>query len=322
MSIDRTISIAPMMACTNRHYRMLMRQMTRHTLLYTEMVTTGAVLHGDRKKLLAYSSEEQPLALQLGGSDPNALAKSAEIAQQYGYNEVNLNVGCPSERVQSGRFGACLMKESELVAQCFSAMRHAVDIPVTVKTRIGVDEHDQYQDLYRFVECVAKAGCEVFIIHARKAWLNGLSPRENREIPPLRYDLVYRLKQDFPECEIIINGGIKTIEQMQTHLQHCDGVMIGREAYSNPTLFAEIDRAFFDAPDDVVGAHEVLRNYMPYVAKQLAQGVPLRPLIHHLIGLFQGMPGARLWRRYLSEHGGENERGVAVINEALDQMRI
>jgi len=299
--VNRTVSIAPMMDCTNRHYRQFMRLITRHTLLYSEMVTTGAVIHGDRDRFLGFGAEEHPVALQLGGSDPADLALCAKIAEDFAYDEVNLNVGCPSSRVQAGRFGACLMKDPELVADCFSAMQDAVSIPVTVKTRTGVDEFDSFAHLQQFVETVAKAGCQTFIIHARKAWLKGLSPRDNRTIPPLNYDCVYQLKKCFPGLEIIINGGIKTIEQMQAHLAHVDGVMIGREAYAHPYFLAPVDALFFQDDRCIASQREIVTQYLPYVDSQLLAGVNLRMLTRHLVGLFKGMPGAKNWRRYLSE---------------------
>lgn len=316
----RRISIAPMMDCTDRHFRRLMRSITQNTLLYTEMITTGAVIHGDRERLLGYNDIEHPVALQLGGSDPKALAHSSQIAEDWSYDEVNLNVGCPSDRVQSGRFGACLMKEPELVADCIAAMKAAVNIPVTVKTRIGVDDQDSYALLCRFIEIVKAAGCESFTLHARKAWLKGLSPKENRNIPPLHYDRVYQLKTDFPELEININGGIKTIAAMQEHLQYVDGVMLGREAYSNPYLMVQVDGLFFDAKESMPSQHEVVLDYLPYVIEQFSQGVPLRRLTRHLVGLFQGMPGARAWRRYLSENSGRGST-PAIIEQGLEFVK-
>ncbi len=308
-----------MMDCTDRHYRRLMRLITRHALLYSEMITTGAVIHGDRERLLGFNVEEHPVALQLGGSEPKALLTSAKIVEDYGYDEVNLNVGCPSTRVQSGQFGACLMKQPELVAECFSAMRSTFSIPVTVKTRIGVDDQDSFEHLCHFISTVAEAGCETFILHARKAWLKGLSPRENREIPPLQYDAVYRLKQQFPNLDIIINGGIKTIEDIQGHLQRVDGVMIGREAYSNPYYFSTIDSLFFRDKNDSKSRKDVVLQYLPYVASQLAKGVPLRHLTRHLIGLFQGIPGAKNWRRHLSENIGKSDN-VKIIDYLIDNF--
>lgn len=309
MQQNRTISIAPMMKYTDRHYRVLMRIISPNTLLYTEMVTDHAVIHGIKEKLLGFSAIEHPIALQLGGSDPNTLVKAAEIGQRWGYDEINLNVGCPSDRVQSGKFGACLMKEPELVAAGIAAMQKAVDIPVTVKTRIGVDEFDDYAYLQRFIETVANQGCTTFIFHARKAWLNGLSPRENREIPPLKYDTVYRIKQDYPSLHVSINGGIKTLQEIKQHLQYVDGVMIGREAYGNPYLFAEIEAEIFNNPNSL-SRSEVLSQYLVYMTNELAKGVSLRQLIRHTFGLFQGQPGAKNWRRYLTENASSNDLGI------------
>jgi tRNA-dihydrouridine synthase A len=317
-TINRTISIAPMMACTDRHFRYLARLMSRHVLLYTEMLTTGAVIHGDRDKLLGYNDAEHPIALQLGGSDPKALAQSAAIGADFGYDELNLNVGCPSDRVQAGRFGACLMKEPELVADCVDTMKAVVDIPVTIKMRTGVDDQDSYEALCQFVTTVSKAGCQTFIVHARKAWLKGLSPRENRNVPPLQYDLVYRLKHDFPELEIIINGGVKTMEDTQTQLNHVDGVMIGREAYSNPGLIAQFDALCDSKAPELTDIKAIIKAYLPYAGGQLAKGAKLRSLTRHLVGCFQGEPGARYWRRYLSEHGGG--QCVEVIESALKTL--
>ena len=310
-----------MMDCTDRHFRYFIRLVTRHTLLYSEMVTAPAVIYGDRDYLLKFSPEEQPVALQLGGSDPTALAEAARIGEQYGYSEINLNVGCPSDRVQAGRFGACLMKEPELVAKCVAAMQRVVKVPVTVKTRLGVDDLDSYELLCRFVEVTNMSGCQTFIIHARKAWLNGLSPRENRSIPPLKYEWVYQLKRDYPQLEILINGGIKTLDEIEQHLQYVDGAMVGREAYSNPYLFATVDQRLFGDINHVRSERDLVLCYMDYVSQQLQQGVPLRSLIRYLVGLFKGAPGARLWRRYLSEHGGSNELGVKVLENALELLQ-
>ena len=305
------------MDCTDRHYRSFVRLMTRHTLLYSEMVTAGAVIHGDRDYLLVFSPAEQPVALQLGGSDPQTLTEAARIGEQYGYVEINLNVGCPSDRVQAGRFGACLMKEPQLVAECVAAMQAAVTVPVTVKTRLGVDDQDCYELLCQFIEVVKAGGCQTFIMHARKAWLKGLSPRENRNIPPLQYDQVYRLKRDYPQLEILINGGIKTLDDVELHLQHVDGVMIGREAYSNPYVLATVDQRLFGETQPPLSERELMARYRDYVEQQLQHGVPLRCLIRYLVGLFKGAPGARLWRRYLSEHGGSKELGAKVLSNAL-----
>lgn len=315
--LNRRISIAPMMNCTDRHYRQLARLLSKHTLLYTEMVTTRAVINGDRDYLLGYNQDEHPIALQLGGSDSAELALSAKIGEDFGYDEINLNVGCPSDRVQAGRFGACLMKEPGLVADGVLAMKNAVQVPVTVKTRIGVDEQDSYEELHQFISTVQAAGCETFIMHARKAWLKGLSPKQNRDIPPLQYGLVYQLKKDFPELEIIINGGIKSNEEVSTHLEHVDGVMLGREAYSNPYWLSCFDRCFYGVQESDPSASAILMRYLPYVSSQLSKGVRLRTITRHLVGMFQGIPKARQWRRYLSENGGACERGTAVIEEAL-----
>lgn len=318
--LNRLLSVAPMMACTDRHQRFFMRLISRHVLLYTEMVTTAALRHGDRERLLAFDPAEHPLALQLGGSEPAALAECARSAESRGYDEVNLNVGCPSDRVQSGRFGACLMAEPELVAECVAAMRAAVGIPVTVKTRIGIDDRDSYEALAHFVTCVAAAGCRTFVIHARKAWLNGLSPKENREIPPLRYDVVYRLKQDFPALEIVLNGGLTCLEQVVEHLQALDGAMIGRAAYHDPYLLAPVDRRFFEATHMPRSRHRVVAAFLPYVERELARGVPLTAMTRPLLGLFQRLPGARAWRRHLSGQAHRRGAGVEVIEQALAQV--
>lgn len=306
-----------MMAWTDKHYRSLMRLISKHVLLYTEMLTTPAIIRGHREYLLAYSDCEHPVAVQLGGSNPSELALCAKIATDYGYDEINLNVGCPSDRVQSGRFGACLMLEPELVADCVAAMKAVTHIPITVKTRIGVDDQDSYEALHTFIQRVAAADCQAFIVHARKAWLKGLSPKENREIPPLRYEVVHQLKQDFPHLSFILNGGIKSVEAIQMQLPHVDGVMIGRAAYEHPYCLAEIDQLFFNETHAPLTQKEVIQAYLPYLSKQLEQGVHLRSLTRHLLGFFQGLAGARQWRRYLSEHGGDDQRGVRVIEEAL-----
>ncbi len=284
------------------------------------MVTTGAALRGDRERLLAHDPAERPLALQLGGSDPGELAQSARVAAEFGYDEVNLNVGCPSDRVQSGRFGACLMAEPALVADCVAAMRAAVDLPVTVKTRIGIDDLDSYEELVEFVGRVAEGGCQIFIVHARKAWLSGLSPKENREIPPLRYDIVHRLKRDFPHLVIVLNGGLTRLEQVAEQLAHVDGAMIGRAAYENPYLLAEVDRRLSGSARLTPTRHDLIRVLLPYVECQLRRGTPLHCMTRHLLGLFQGVPGARAWRRYLSEHAHRPGAGTAVLEAALRQV--
>ncbi|MGH8413246.1 MAG: tRNA dihydrouridine(20/20a) synthase DusA [Gammaproteobacteria bacterium] len=321
-TLTHRVCVAPMMDYTDRHFRYLIRLMSRHTRLYTEMLTTGAILRGDRNRFLEFHQAEHPLALQLGGSEPRALAECARIAADYGYDEVNLNVGCPSDRVQAGRFGACLMTEPQLVAECVSAMVVASSVPITVKTRIGVDEHDSYDHLTHFVGTVAAAGCRVFIIHARKAWLKGLSPKENREIPPLRYDVAERLKRDFPALVIVVNGGIRTLAVMENHLASFDGVMIGREAVANPYLFADVDRRYFNAPAPVLSRAQVLDKWQPYVKHELARGVPLTRMTRHALGLFQGCPGARRWRRTLSEHAGRPGAGLGVLEDAARHMSV
>ena len=316
---DHSIAVAPMLDWTDRHCRFFLRLLTRRTWLYTEMITTGAVLRGDRERLLAYDPAEHPLALQLGGSDPAELARCARVAAEFGYDEVNLNVGCPSDRVQSGRFGACLMVEPDLVAACVAAMRAAVSLPITVKTRIGVDDRDSYEALMEFVGRVADGGCRMFIVHARKAWLTGLSPKENRKIPPLRYDIVHRLKRDFPELVVILNGGLTNPEQVAEQLRRVDGVMIGRAAYENPYLLAEVDRRFFGLTPPP-SRHQIIRDLLPYVELQLRRGTPLHCVTRHLLGLFQGAPGARAWRRHLSEHAHRRGAGIEVLEAGLRQV--
>ncbi|MGH8293035.1 MAG: tRNA dihydrouridine(20/20a) synthase DusA [Gammaproteobacteria bacterium] len=316
-SATHRVCVAPMMDYTDRHFRWFLRLMSRHTRLYTEMLTTGALLRGDARRFLEFDAHEHPLALQLGGSEPQELAACARLAAGYGYDEVNLNVGCPSDRVQAARFGACLMKEPECVAECVAAMRAASAVPVTVKTRLGVDELDSYEHLHNFVRVVAGADCEVFIIHARKAWLNGLSPKQNREIPPLRYEMAAQLKRDFPALGIVANGGIQTLAAMQQHLTAFDGVMIGREALANPYLFADVDRRFFDAGTPVRSREQLLQDWLPHVQAELARGVPLARMLRHALGLFQGCPGARRWRRQLSEAGARPGAGVEVLHTAL-----
>ena len=315
------VCVAPMMDYTDRHFRYFLRLMTRHTRLYTEMLHTGAILKGDRQRFLAFHPAEHPLALQLGGSDPKALAECARIAADAGYDEVNLNAGCPSDRVQSGRFGACLMAEPALVAECVAAMIGASRLPVSVKTRIGIDELDSYEHLAGFVGTVAGAGCGLFIIHARKAWLKGLSPKENREIPPLRYDVAERLKRDFPGLTVVVNGGVQTLTALAGHLAAFDGVMVGREAVANPYLFADVDRRFFDPGAVVPSRAEVLKAWLPYLAAQLQEGVPLARMTRHALGLFQGCPGARQWRRDLSGLASRPGAGVEVLEQALAALK-
>lgn len=306
-----------MMAWTDRHQRYFMRLISRHALLYTEMVTTGAIIHGDTERFLARHEAEHPVALQLGGSEPKALADCAVIAQAYGYDEINLNVGCPSDRVQSGRFGACLMAEPNLVADCVAAMQEKVNIPVTVKCRIGIDEQDENTALQAFIEPVAQAGCTTFIVHARKAWLKGLSPKENRDIPPLRYPLVHQIKRENPALNIVINGGIETLDDAVAHLQQMDGVMIGRAAYQNPALLLQADSVLFNDASDTPSRHDIVERYLPYIEAQLALAVPLHSMTRHILGLFQGCAGAKRWRRYLSENSHKPQAGPEVVRHAL-----
>lgn len=314
------VSVAPMMGWTDRHDRYFLRLISPHVLLYTVMITTGALIYGKKFEILEFNPEEHPLALQLGGSDPKDLAAAAKIAANYHYDEINLNCGCPSERVQNGKFGACLMAEPKLVSDCIDAMQQAVpDIPVTVKTRIGIDENDSYEFLTDFVGTVATRGCGTFIIHARKAWLNGLSPAENRSIPPLKWETVYRLKRDFPQLTIILNGGIKTTAEIQTALEHVDGVMIGREAYSNPWFLSDIGRDIFKCSARKTRA-DVIESLFPYIEKSLQNGVPLKDITRHILGLYQGMPGARKWRRILSEESHKPGAGIATVRQALGQV--
>jgi tRNA-dihydrouridine synthase A len=313
----RPISVAPMMDRTDRHFRVLMRQITKRALLYTEKVTTGAILHGPRSELLAYSHIEHPISLQLGGDDPGALAECARIAEDLGYDEVNLNVGCPSDRVQSGRFGACLMGHPERVAACVESMRSTVRIPVTVKHRIGIDDRDRYEDMLRFVQIVSSAGCDRFSVHARKAWLSGLSPKENRTVPPLRYGEVHRLKREHPELSIEINGGIDSLDRAAEQLAHVDAVMIGRAVYDDPMLFAEVDARFFGEPDRIPTRREVVLRMCEYAEAELARGTRLNRIARHMLNLFANQQGARAWRRMLSTRSVEPHAGVEVLLEAL-----
>ena len=316
LSESRRFSIAPMMDWSDHNCRFFWRLLTRKALLYTEMVTTGALIHGDRERFLHYNFEEHPVALQLGGSDPADLARCARWAQDWGYDEVNLNCGCPSDRVQSGMFGACLMAKPALVADCVKAMVDSCDIPVTVKHRIGIDAMESYQELVGFVAPVAAAGCSVFIVHARKAWLQGLSPKENREIPPLNYEWVYQLKKDFPHLTIVINGGIQTLAECQHHLQHVDGVMLGREAYQNPWLLAQVDEMLFGMDKPAQSRDDIIAALLPYTEQQLARGSSLNHITRHILGLYQGVPGARKFRRHLSENAYKKEAGIEVLAQA------
>jgi len=319
LKLNRKLSIAPMMDHTDRHFRYFMRIISPHALLYTEMITTGALIHGDRQRFLEHNADEYPLAIQLGGSNPEDLAICAVIAEEAGYDEVNLNVGCPSDRVQSGKFGACLMAEPGLVSECISKMSDAVDIPITVKTRIGIDDKDSYEELTIFIDCVKQAGCNIFIIHARKAWLIGLSPKENREVPPLQYETVYQLKKDFPELEFIINGGFTTQDAIMEQYEHVDGVMIGRAAYQNPYLLTDIEQALYGNETPQPTRYEILEKFIAYVQQNLDADVYLGHMTRHILGLFLGQPGARAYRRYISENAYKKGAGVEVIRAAMEK---
>jgi tRNA-dihydrouridine synthase A len=311
--------IAPMMEWTDRHCRYLHRLLSARARLYTEMVTAEAVIRGDRERLIGFDPSEHPVALQLGGSEPARLAEAAKIAAEFGYGEINLNVGCPSDRVQSGRFGACLMREPQLVGECVASMRSSVSIPVTVKCRIGVDDQDPEAALRETLGLCARAGVKIFAVHARKAWLKGLSPKENRDVPPLDYELVYRVKREHPKLSIVINGGIATLDEAEAHLAHVDGVMIGRAAYHSPAILAEVDERFFG--DDATDLESAVDAYVDYVAEQLVRRVPLHALTKPMLGLFNGRPGARLFRRHLSENATGRGAGIAVLHDALAHVR-
>jgi tRNA-dihydrouridine synthase A len=309
--------VAPMMDLTDRHARFFLRLLTRQARLYTEMITTGALLHGDAPRLLRFDPAEQPVAVQLGGSEPRELALCARMAEDAGYAEVNLNVGCPSDRVQSGRFGACLMAEPQLVADGVAAMRATVSIPVTVKTRIGIDRDDSVERLFTLVDRVHAAGCTTFVVHARNAWLDGLSPKENREIPPLRHGVVHALKRKRPQLDVVINGGLTTLSQCREHLQQVDGVMLGREAYYTPWLLASVDPELFGVAAPVTSPAEAIERLIPYFEREIAAGTPPAAITRHLLGLFQAVPGARAWRRTLSEEIHRPGAGVATLRKAL-----
>jgi len=319
-SPSRRFSVAPMMDWTDRHFRYFARQLSQRTLLYTEMVTTGALLHGDASRFLRHDESEHPLALQLGGSVPGDLAACAKLAEAAGYDEVNLNVGCPSDRVQNNMIGACLMAHPQLVADCVKAMRDAVGIEVTVKHRIGINGRDSYAELCDFVGQVSEAGCRSFTVHARIAILEGLSPKENREIPPLRYEAAAQLKQDFPELEIVLNGGIKTLEQCEAHLRVFDGVMLGREAYQNPYLLANVDQALFGSSAARVSRAEALRAMRPYIERHLAEGGAMHHITRHVLGLGQGFPGARRFRQLLSVDVHKTPDPLALLDQAIDLL--
>jgi tRNA-dihydrouridine synthase A len=314
------LSIAPMMDRTDRHYRYFMRQITRHTLLYTEMVTSQAIKHGDLERLIGFSELEKPIVLQVGGDDPKDLAHCAKLAEEFGYDEINLNVGCPSSRVQSGNFGACLMFDPDRVADCISSMKAATKIPVSVKHRIGVDDRDSYEEMVEFVKTVASAGCDRFSVHARKAWLQGLSPKENRDIPPLRYDDVHQLKRDFPELFIEINGGFVTLEQSLAQLEHVNAVMIGRAAYDAPYMFAEADRLFYGDDSPVRSRHEVVEAMFEYVDRHVAEGKKLHSITRHMLQLFRDQPHNRSWKQILTMKGSIPGMGIDALKEAMSQV--
>ncbi len=315
------LSVAPMMEWTDRHCRYFHRLLTRRTLLYTEMITAQALIHGPRQRLLAFDPFEHPVALQIGGSEPSELAKATRFGHEAGYDEVNLNVGCPSDRVQSGRFGACLMAEPDLVGDCLAAMKDATDRPVTVKCRIGIDEQDGESDLDRFVETIAIRGITTFIIHARKAWLRGLSPKENRDVPPLRHERVYRLKEKYPGLEIILNGGVETLHDARAHLDHVDGVMMGRAAYHNPWQLAAADGVIFDAAGPARTRDDIMRDFTEYVRGELDRGARLHQMTKHILGFYHGQPGARAFRRHLSQYAPRDGADITVLNDALAHVR-
>ena len=321
LSNNRRFSVAPMLDWTDQHCRFFLRQISKETLLYTEMVTTGALIYG-KGDYLAFNDEEHPVALQLGGCDPSDMARCSEMAQTRGYDEVNINVGCPSDRVKNGAFGACLMAQPEVVANCVREMQKAVDIPVTVKCRIGIDDMDEYEDFARFIDVVANAGCDTFIVHARKAWLKGLSPKENREIPPLNYPRVYQLKEAHPELSISINGGIKTIDDTLLHLEKVDGVMMGREAYANPYLLAQIDNAVFGKDAQTPSREDIVHIMQAYIERQTDEWFKPWHVARHMLGLYQGQAGGRIWRRYLSQNGTGKERDPNLLMNALEQVKL
>jgi tRNA-dihydrouridine synthase A len=309
-------SVAPMMECTDQHYRYFARLISPNAWLYTEMITTGALLNNDPHRFLAFDESEHPVALQLGGNDPKHLALCAKLGADFGYDEINLNVGCPSSRVKQGCFGASLMLHPKLVAECIKSMVDVVNIPVTVKCRIGVDDHDSYEALCYFIDLVAQSGCQTFIVHARKAWLNGLSPKQNRDVPPLQYETVFRLKQDFPSLRFIINGGVNELDIFKALYHKVDGVMIGREAYSNPYFLAQIEN-FLSPNQKILSRHEVVQHFIPYLETQLKQGTKLSTIVRHILGLFQSEVGARKWRRYLSENSHLETATIDVVHQAL-----
>jgi tRNA-dihydrouridine synthase A len=316
-SCDFLFSVAPMMDWTDRHCRIFHRLLTRRARLYTEMLTTGAVIHGDRMRLLGFDRSEHPVALQLGGSDPRELAEAARIGEGFGYDEINLNVGCPSDRVKDGRFGACLMAEPALVADCVAAMKRAVKIPVTVKCRIGIDDQDPEEALDRLARSVVEAGSDALIVHARKAWLNGLSPKENRDVPPLDYDRVYRLKAKLPRVPVIINGGIASLEEARRHLAHVDGAMLGRAAYQEPWRLLSVDPEMFGEAAPHASMKDALEAMLPYIERELARGTRLHAITRHFVGAYHAVPGARAFRRHLAEHGVRPGAGIGVLRDAI-----
>ncbi|WP_271595057.1 tRNA dihydrouridine(20/20a) synthase DusA [Bradyrhizobium sp. CCBAU 65884] len=316
-SLERKFAVAPMMDWSDRHCRVFHRHLTRRALLYTEMVTTGAVIHGDRERLLGFDVSEHPVALQLGGSDPRELAQAARIGEAFGYDEINLNVGCPSDRVKDGRFGACLMAEPQLVARCVDAMKRAVAVPVTVKCRIGIDDQDPEVALDALARAVVASGCDALIVHARKAWLNGLSPKENRDIPPLDYERVYRLKRAMPDVPVIINGGIRGLDEARAHLEHVDGVMLGRAAYQDPWRLLGVDQEIFGEASPHATVQDALEAMMPYIEQQLARGTRLHAITRHFVGAFHAVPGARAFRRHLAEQGVKAGAGLEVLRDAI-----
>lgn len=316
-TLNHKFCVAPMLDWTDRHCRYFLRLISQHAVLYTEMITTGAILHGDTHHHLQMDAFEHPVALQLGGSDPADLAKACVLASRYDYAEINLNCGCPSDRVQNGMFGAVMMKNAQITADCVAAMQDAVDLPITVKHRIGVDDFDSYDFLCEFVEKVAQSGCQSFLVHARKAWLKGLSPKQNREIPELNYQRVYQLKNDFPQLDIIINGGVTTLDQSLEHLEHLDGVMVGREAYTNPYLLATVDQQIYGSNEPVISRQKIAEAFVDYVDNELAKGTKLQAMSRHILGLFHGMPGARQYRRHISENAYKSNASVDVLTTAL-----
>lgn len=319
-NIDRRLSIAPMMDHTDKHFRYFMRLLSKHAVLYTEMITTGALIHGDRKRFLDFNEIEHPLAIQLGGNNPVDLAECAHIAEGEGYDEVNLNIGCPSDRVQNGQFGACLMSNTTLVSDCVNKIQATVKIPVTVKTRIGIDDLDSYDFLKHFIQTVSEAGCDTFIIHARKAFLKGLSPKENRNIPPLHYERVHRIKQECPSLNITINGGFTELDQIKSQLSYVDGVMVGRAAYQNPYMLAEADNLLYEDSTPVPTREEILDKFKGYVEEQISLGVNIKSLTRHIIGLYQGQAGARKYRRMLSDAIPENKNNIQFLDNVIQSL--